>query len=130
MSIPIDCKKCGELVGVRSGLGFRSGFDWDFNPINSSDGSGCNHPEPKRTEAPKLFGLIKQIRVEYPETKTASSWEEYVGPPSKFILWLAIFFGTNSNRITVNKKWVWRRPKGGLFGDGVQELNNLQPKAS
>lgn len=128
MSIPIDCKKCGTMVGVVSGLGLLRS-DYHFDPKGQ-----CGHPEPERAETTKLFGLIKQIRVFYPETKTVSSWEEYAGPPSRFKLWAAIVFGTKRypngsyEGVTVNGKWAWWNPRIGFFGDGVQELDNLQPK--
>ncbi|MBI5798605.1 MAG: hypothetical protein HZB10_01595 [Candidatus Yonathbacteria bacterium] len=131
MSIPVYCTKCGAIIGVKHR--FMLGFDLGSGDQSVTHGV-CNHTEPQRTETLKLFDLIKQIRLDYPETETVSTWEEYVGPPIKFILWCAIVFGTRRypngtyNGVTVNGKWAWWDSQNGFYGDGVAELGNLQLK--
>lgn len=129
MSVPVRCTKCGVLVGEISALGFW-GFTMGLNEYrNLSYSIGhdleCNHPEPIWNETIKLFGLVKHIRLEYPETETSSLWEEYTGPSNKFTLWLAIILG-NSRGVIVNGKWVWWDFSTGFFGDGVKEIANVR----
>jgi len=95
-----------------------------------------NHREPIRTKTPVLFGLLNRVRVEYPKTKTRSSWAEYTGPPSRFWLRFAIVFGTSRapngsyDGVVVNHRWVFYKRGLGLFGDGVEELLGPQQQSA
>lgn len=110
------------------GRGFFGNFD---STVNVDCPGRGNHPEPKRTERTRLFGLMRCISLEYPETSTTSSWEEYAGPPNKFWLWFAIVFGTKQypngsyEGVVVNGKWAWWDLATGFYGDGVGEFANL-----
>jgi len=124
MSVPIDCPKCGAPIGVKPGYPFGE------IPNDLAGLSGeCNHPKSKKTEKVQLLGLIKEILVEYPETETCDAWVEYIGPPNKFVLWLAIVF-CGYHGVTVNKKWVWWNFEVGFFGQGIDELVNLKLNAT
>jgi len=127
MSVLVDCPKCGAIIGEVSGLDTRSarGHE-DFPP---DDSAVCNHPKFKKTETLQLFGLIKEIHIDYPETDTASSWVEYLGPSNKFMLFIAIIFSGYTG-IIVNGKWAWWDSRIGLFGNGIDELANLKPKVA
>jgi hypothetical protein len=131
MAIPYYCSKCYEIIGVESeALTLGRGFSGNFDSTIDVDCPGRgNHPKPKRTESTRLFGLIRRVLLEYPETSTTSSWEEYAGPPNKFWLWCAIVFGTKSYAgVTVNGKWAWWSLGTGFYGDGVGELANLKQR--
>lgn len=126
MSVPVGCPKCGKTIGeinfpvvnIHSEVGFRQRL---------GSYSECNHPEPTRTESMNFIGLIKQVRIKYPETHTSSSWVEYVGPPSRLLLWLAIMFYGDPG-VVINHQWAYWKWNRGLYGDGAQELANLQSK--
>ena len=124
MSVPIDCPKCGDSIGVKPGYPFGEIPD-DLAGLSVE----CNHPKSKKTEKIKLFGLAKEIVVEYPETETCSAWVEYLGPPNKFLLWLAIVL-CDYRGVTVNNKWVWWSVDLGFYGQGIDELVNLKLKTS
>lgn len=122
MSVPIDCPKCGAPIDARQGYPFGKRPNDLFGLAVE-----CNHPNSKKTEKVQLFGLSKEILVEYPETETCDAWVEYIGPPNKFFLWLTIVF-CGYQGVTVNKKWAWWDFETGFFGDGVKELANLHSK--
>jgi hypothetical protein len=137
MAIPYYCKKCRDVIGVEPEeiTAERVYSNKSYSTILDIDCPGRgNHPEPKRTERARLFGLIKQIFLEYPETHTTSSWEEYAGLPSKFLLWCAIVFGSKRYPngsyagVIVNGKWAWWDLKMGFYGEGVDELFKLHQK--
>jgi hypothetical protein len=137
MSISVDCPHCGKFVGI---LEVKSNDDFSIpvherikqvqNRIHS-----CDHPKPVRVETITLFGLLKTISVNYPETRSSAVWEEYCGPSSKFFLRVAIIFGTKRypngsyDGVVVNGKWAWWDFKTGFYGDGVAELANLHKPA-
>ena len=134
MSIPYFCGKSHDVIGTEPGAltlcgGFSGNFDSTIMDVDCP-GKG-NHSKPKRTESTRLFGFIRHIFLEYPETSTTSSWEEYTGPQSKFWLWFAIVFGTKRYPngsyagLVVNGKWVWWSFEMGFYGDGVKELATL-----
>ncbi len=103
MTIPIICKQCDDIVGEQEPSFFGSEFlgeYWGYCP-----GAG-KHPEPVRTETVELLGLVRHVSIYYPETRTESSWAEYIGPRSLFLLWLAIRLSD--------------LPKGWLFVKGKQ----------
>ncbi len=122
MAIPLMCATCGDIVGVTSAIGFPLASRLTSVPLNCP-GRG-NHSKPERTEEKKLWGLIKKIKVVYPETRSMSLWEEYVGPPKKLWLWLAIVFGTERKAIVVSGKWAFWSRGLGLYGDGVKAVLN------
>lgn len=122
MSVSSDCHKCGSPVGSK--LGYPFGKISNDLSVVSTEG---NHLEPKKTEKIKLFGLVKEILVEYPETETCDAWVEYLGPPNKFMLWIAIIF-CGYYGVIVNKKWVSWNSMIGFYGQGVDELANLKRK--
>ena len=138
MAIPYFCRKCHDVIGMElEVLTLGRAFSGNFNSTMDVDCPGKgNHPKPKRTESTKLYGLIKRVFLEYLETHTTSSWEEYAGPPSKFWLWFTIVFGTRRYPngsyagVTVNGKWAWWDLKTGFYGDGVEELTNLQQQVT
>ncbi len=130
MSIPLDCPKCHEMIGVING--FSGGaLRVCMSNVPECPGKG-KHKKPVRTEKSKLFGLIKEVTVNYPETDTNSSWCEYIGAKKKFLVWLAIVFGTDGG-ITINGKWCWWEfkwwlQKGsttGFLGDGAKEFQSV-----
>jgi|GEM_PF-6829704 len=136
MSIPVCCKACGQIIGVESpmltlGRALFGDYDSDLDV-------GCtgedHHPEPVRNETKRLFGLINCVRIEYPETGSASSWEEYVGPPIKVLALFAIVFGTKKypngshKGLTINGKWAWGDFIRGCSGDGWGELEKMKRK--
>lgn len=122
MSIPILCG-CGKLVGEVDGMAWLGGAGEGFHqcPVDG-------HKEPVRTERSRLFGLTKEVTIRYPETYTHSSWQEYVGPANRFLLWFAIVFGTEHYPVggprgfTINGKQVSWEPFSGFSGDGLAEL--------
>lgn len=122
MSIPIDCSKCGAPVGEKPGYPFGKLPD-DLSGVSAE----CNHPKSKKTEKVQLFGLIKEVVVEYPETETCSAWAEYLGPPNKCMLWVAIIF-SGYRCVMVNGKGAWWDPDIGFYGQGFDELFNVQSK--
>ena|SRR3989344_2423352 len=135
MAIPYFCSKCDDVIGMEPqglSLGRLGSGDFDSTMNVTCPGKG-NHPKPKRTESMRLFGLIRRVFLEYPQTFTISSWEEYTGPQSKFWLWFAIVFGTkcypngSHDGVTVNGKWTWWDFETGFYGDGIRELANLSP---
>ena len=92
MSIPIHCLDCGDFIETAppmSGMFDTSHYTWGVK----CKGKG-NHPKPERIEKIKFFKLIRKVTMIYPETHTSSNWGEYCGPNNKFLLWLAIRFGT------------------------------------
>lgn len=128
MSVPVDCPKCGKTIGeidfpvknIQSEIGFRQ---------HLGSYSGCKHPEPVRFESMKFFGLVKRMRINYLETSTSSSWVEYIGPSNKLLLWLVIMLYGDPG-VVVNHQWAYWEWNHGLYGDGVQELANLQNKTA
>lgn len=116
MSIPLTCKSCGALIGEANGFAFGMlepaiGFD--------CPGKG-NHQEPVETHTSRAFGLVRQTTTRYPETRTTSSWGEYVGPKKRFFVWLAIIM--MGSGILINHKWIWWELGTGFFGEGLKEL--------
>lgn len=112
MSIPLMCEQCGDVIGSEDGIMLMTrGMSGNYNSRVSvaCPGKG-NHSKPKRTVVKSLFGLTQHVTLEYPETYTGSDWCEYIGPPSRFLLWLAM----GKDGLTVNHKWAWR----GFLGDG------------
>lgn len=120
MSIPLHCGGCGEFVGVdEASLDNLSGIAFGvFCP-----GKGKHQPSVRTTER-KLCGLVERVTVRYPETRTSSSWNEYVGPRHLFYVWLAIVLG-NDGGIIVNGKWCWWDSKLGFYGDGAKEFQSV-----
>lgn len=132
MSIPYFCKHCGDLIGVEPELRtlrrLHSGrlvFDSSIDCVCPGKGK---HAEPTRVEHQRLFNLIKDVILSYPETRTISSWSEYTGPAKRFWLWFAIVFGTprypngSYRGLVVNGKWAYWDWRLGLYGDGADEL--------
>jgi len=126
MSIPVHCNKCGAMIGSLYGMWLNPYFR-GLSTEMPRDSGPCNHQEPQRTEGMKFFGWIKKVCIDYPETETSSSWVEYYGPSSKFILWLVIIF-TARDGILINGKWAWWDSSHGFFGEGIKELEKLQMK--
>ena len=138
MAIPLTCSACDDIIGMepqsitigRALAGGRASFESTVRHV-PCPGKG-NHPRPRRVSVPRLFGLINRVYVTYPDTGTRSSWEEYVGPPNRFFLWLAIVFGSerypsgNYSGVVVNGEWAWWSRKDGFCGSGVTELEKLQ----
>lgn len=136
MSIPLICKNCGDLIGEEStqhtlGRVLAGGAgSFDSMVSVSCPGKG-KHRKPEVSKSKKLFGLISKICVYYPETDTVSTYEEYAGSNNKFLLWVAIIFGTRRRGngehegVLVNGKWVWWNADLGFYGDGLAELPNL-----
>ena len=122
MSIPIDCPKCGVMIGEVSGLSAKGLF---FKNFPSIDSGSCNHRKSVKTEKRGLLGLIKEVLVEYPETETCSAFAEYVGPSNKLMLWIAIVF-CGYHGVVVNGKWAWWDFKIGFYGQGVDELMDMR----
>ncbi len=133
MSIPIECKKCGTIVGEIDSFWAMCPDMWQSYSV--PDKNPCSHPKPEITETRKLFGLINHAHTYYPETQTSSSWKEYIGPNSKFWLWFAIVFGSKQypnggyEGVTVNGEWVWWEWKLGFYGDGIAELGKTKVAA-
>ena len=125
MSISLNCPSCGETVGVDDCLyGFRS-----KSLLAETDEIACpgkdKHRPPVRAGKRKFFGLIERVTVTYPETRTCSSWNEYVGPKRPFYVWLAIVLG-DADGIVINGKWCWWSAKLGFYGDGASEFQPTQ----
>lgn len=118
MSIPLLCS-CGRLIGESSAF-FPSPDDF----ISKVPCPG-HHPEPIRTETMAIFGLVKRVRVRYPETGTGSSWDEYIGSRYRFLLWFAIMF--SGFGVLVDHEWVWWEWGYWFFGSGYDRFMN-KPK--
>ena len=65
-----------------------------------------------------FFGLLNKVTLTY-HSAGSSTWYEYIGPASRFFLWLAII---HTGGVLVNHQWVWWDLKIGFFGDGLKEL--------
>jgi hypothetical protein len=119
MSMPLYCPGCGELVGVDN-YPFAA-----LHPHSSIAEIACpgksKHQPSVRTTERKFFGLVERVTVKYLETRTSSSWNEYVGPRRPFYIWLAIMFGEDKS-IVVNGKWCWWDFKHGFHGNGAKEF--------
>lgn len=113
MSIPLLCS-CGRLIGESNAF-----FPTEEDFISKVSCPG-NHPEPTRTEKTLASGLVKRIRVQYPETGTSSSWDEYVGPKYRFLLWIAIMF--SGFGVLVENEWVWWKWGYWFFGEGYDRF--------
>lgn len=123
MSIPVFCKGCNEIVGTAHAMmGIVPGAsEWN----GKCPGKG-KHPKPQRSEQRKFFGWLKDVHSYQPDTGNTSMWTEYVGPSSRFCLWLAMFLkggldsdmGGRRDSLLVNHKWCW---SNGL-GDGWKEV--------
>lgn len=131
MSIPLECATCGQVIGEESAEATLCRTHFDSSVEVECPGRG-NHQEPVRTETERLFGFLTHVHLEYPETRTESSWGIYSGPPNLVALWFAIVFGSgrypngNYRGVTVNGKWVWWELKIGFYGAGLAELQKMQ----
>jgi hypothetical protein len=124
MSIPVFCRVCGDCADEVSGMAF---FGGEFTTTYYGDCPGKgNHC--MRREKKCFFGLLSDVRLAYYHTETESAWYEYVGPASRFLLWLAIMhIGGGGGVVVVNHQWVWWELKMGFFGDGFDELFKKKP---
>ena len=73
-----------------------------------------------------FFGWLKRTTND-----AGHSWYDYIGPPRKFCLWLAIaFISSSSSRsrpnISINGQNVWWDLKTGFWGSGIKELDKLR----
>lgn len=94
---PIRCRKCKAVIGVIHGASFESSNKilW-MQPIRCLGRNQHARPEYLVTE--RFFGMIEHRETYYPETRT--SWSEFVycGRASRFLAFLAIFFGVDRER--------------------------------
>lgn len=122
MAIPLHCPSCGELVGMDEA------FPAGLRPGSSIAKVICpgvgKHTPPTRTSIRRLFGLIERITVLYPETLTRTFLDEYTGPKSTFLLWLAIMC-SHGGRIIINGKLCWWDIGYGFCGDGAEEFYSV-----
>lgn len=121
MSIPIFCPHCGDVAGVMDGL--------ELMVLEGNTGAydgACPGKGRHATRESKhcFFGLLEEVTLTY-HSAGYSTWYEYVGPASRFLLWLAIM---RTDGVLVNNEWAWWEWKTGFFGDGVKEL--LKKKAA
>lgn len=114
---PITCSVCGDVVGEASGVAWLGG-ELGTKYFGLCSGKG-KHPKPERTEHALFGGLVKEVALSYPETRTISSWREYVGPANRFLLWCAIM---RYGGVTVNRHSVWWEWGTGFLGNGLVEL--------
>ena len=115
MSVPIFCPHCGDVADTLDGLAL----------IASKGNGGVYHGdcpgEGKHTVRKSercFFGLLNKVTLTY-HSAGSSTWYEYIGPASRFFLWLVII---HTGGVLVNHQWVWWDLKIGFFGDGLKEL--------
>lgn len=112
MVSPVVCDKCGSIVGLA--VQVVTGDDsLKFFPPRGV----CNHTPAKVTQTKCLFGLVEHSEVYYKETETSSSWDEYVGPHNKFLLWFALL--VNDGALLFRGEWIFWAFDGGFFGAGL-----------
>ncbi|OGZ04779.1 MAG: hypothetical protein A2845_06285 [Candidatus Lloydbacteria bacterium RIFCSPHIGHO2_01_FULL_49_22] len=115
MSVPILCSHCGDVTGELDGdVLFASGGN--VGAYNSDCPGKGKHSV--RESKCCFFGLLNKVTVKY-HSAGSSTWYEYVGPQSRFLLWLAIM---RTGGVVVNNWWVWWDLKTGFFGEGLKEL--------
>lgn len=132
MTFCIECPHCGVVVGVLPVVvdvvcgaeDHRRLVELVAKELQSSI-LDCSNHKVMENKTIHLFGLIEQTLVVYHETNTSSISFEYLGPPSKFKLWIALLF-CGSDGISVNGEHVWWDFKTGFFGPGVSQLVNLR----
>ncbi len=102
MPHPIYCKKCGALIGV----GNKNAYPLFIRIERSSRHNGKTHSRTTEIKRKIFFGLLRETKIFYPETRTRFSWHEYIGPPNVFLLWCAIVLGTKTKSVLYDGKWI------------------------
>ena len=115
MSVPIFCPHCGDVADELDGLELMASGGNVGAYRGDCPGKGKHAVrESKRC----FFGILNEVTIKY-HSMGSSTWYEYVGPRSRFLLWLAIL---RTDGVLVNNEWVWWKLKTGFFGDGLKEL--------
>lgn len=118
-TLAIRCRYCSAVVGKYDEKDREQGHVLpEYYPPVRCKGV---HPEPKRDERVFFGGMIREVRIVYPETKTEESWYEYIGPPTRFSVWLAIQ-RVNGRGLRVGEHVIYWSPIHGFFGKGYADL--------
>jgi len=85
-----------------------------------------------KSEKIRFFGLIKKEALTHHLLGVIDSWNLYVGPANKFMVYFALFLGTFGMRRTelfVGKRWIFWHTLTGPLGDIYEGLAELMKPA-
>lgn len=118
MDTKIHCRYCRHVVGVIDDVERELGrMGTEFYPEEYCHGE---HARPVEFTRVHCLGLVKEIRILYPETNTEERWSEYIGPRNRLFLWLALQSVPGSLRLD-DAPVCWSA-RSGFFGSGFQKL--------
>ncbi len=118
MDNKMRCRYCQQVVGVFDECARELGQVMkEYYPTEYCYGE---HQRPVRFTRVHCCGLVRDVRMLYPDTNTEERWSEYIGPRNRFLVWLALQ-SVPGSLLFDDAPLCWG-PRSGFFGSGFGKM--------